>query len=207
MKAADQMKAMVAEYEAHCHVVRTDVPGEEIGADGVVLDIVAKKGAEMIVVEILGRDREFEDDDPAGEREALRRFEVIQKAVEALNRKGRKTEFLIRFFDVSAAQARARTLKKREPIPDDAEIAALTLLAARWTRALRLCGKRYRMSDAHLQTIQSDMYSRTVLTMGPKDYTKVHRSVMALHEGGDVDWDAIRRLGPELERLNAHMCP
>ncbi|OYD80153.1 hypothetical protein CHT98_32700 (plasmid) [Azospirillum brasilense] len=59
------------------------------------------------------------------------------------------------------------------------------------------------LKQADLRTIQSDLYAKQVLLTHPRNYRPTHRSLMAIMEGGDVDWSRVRQLKPELERLVA----
>jgi hypothetical protein len=163
----------------------------------------------------------------AEESEALRRIEIIGAALEGLP--ATEVGFQIRFLDVSVDQAQARSLRKISTTDDalrgELELANATLAdaakredgerrlltAITWCRWLRILGIRFparghmELKMADLRTIQKDLYDAGIVAISPADYFEIHRSVIALTEGGDVEWRDFDRLASDLQRILKHV--
>jgi hypothetical protein len=205
--------------------IRLDIVAELVRPDG-----PDDENPDLLVIEIANRRRPAEDRIPAGRRampryvedeEALKRFEMISEALADVPR----AEFQIRFLDVSADQATARQLKG--PLKSkDAMLKRLTedrsalvrsagrddlsraLVVARlWSSWLRIVGKlhpgseRRELKDADLRTIQKDLFDQQIIDLRPGRYAVIHRSLMAVVEGGDVDLRDLTELQPQVWRL------
>lgn len=159
------------------------------------------------------------------EVEARARFEAISSAVAELDPD--YVGFQIRFLDVSADQAVARGLhgtKVRrsadmleeientiafltEYKPESADHLQTTYLAHLWTRWLRIMANRWpglrskEMLFADVRAIQKDLFDNNVIETTPADYHRINRSVLALAEGGDVEWDQIAKLVDDLKSV------
>lgn len=157
------------------------------------------------------------------EAEARARFEAISSAVAELDPD--YVGFQIRFLDVSADQAVARGLhgtKVRRSAdmleeientlafltdykPESADHLQTTYLAHLWTRWLRIMANRWpglrsrEMRFADVRAVQKDLFDNDVLKTTPADYHRINRSVLALAEGGDVEWDQIAKLVDDLK--------
>ncbi|MFN3625987.1 MAG: hypothetical protein ACK4TP_18280 [Hyphomicrobium sp.] len=245
MTERDQLEALKAEYRAKGFFVETDVPSSKtrLTIEGVrFLDLVAwaSEGMEelpAIVVEIANRSRPRRGRRPslttewADERSRLERFEAISRAIEKLRplEKGDPAPvgLVIRFFDVTADQTRARRVadvnvrsaadiaaeiqRTRAMLAEvdknkNLEIRAL-LYAREWARWLRLLGRRFparrrALPEADLRTIQKELADRLILkTLSPEEYKPMHAAILAVAEGGDVEWAQLNRLGNFLKQL------
>jgi len=65
----------------------------------------------------------------------------------------------------------------------------------------RISTKKENFRYADLRTIQKELYDLRVLRMKPDDYYSVHRSILALSEGGDVSPHKVDKLEKEFARL------
>jgi hypothetical protein len=234
-----QIQAMMAELEAEGYAVRRDVPASEFGGKetSLILDLVASPmmgRGRTLVVEIANRCRRPGADDlfpdaELSEEVALGRFELISKLVRSSKS---SADFQIRFFDVSADQANARTLIGTSVFNPESVLSAyeelasaladmavgeksrILLIAHSWARWLRMTAYRWpaarrEMPDSDLRKIQKDLFDAKIVSTSPADYHRTHRSVLAAIEGGDVEWDRLEALEGDLllvaKRLAEHV--
>ncbi|CBS87184.1 hypothetical protein [Azospirillum lipoferum] len=182
----------------------------------------------LLIVEIANRDRVGwpSPDTELYNKKAGDRFEDLQRIV--LENNDVFSDIEIRFLDGSADRFRARKMKgatarnwnaleaeieialsqieslnKSDPGIQDA---VLGRIWARWLRILsyRFPGwRRKEMKEADLSTIQSDLYAHNIISLTPKDYKIINQNLMAIAEGGDVDWNQIRKLSSEMQKILA----
>jgi len=243
MTERDQIDAMAAEYIARGYDVERDVEPSKLNLDigpGIRLDLVAKLATRevparhvlrrrlhlrTVVVEIANREGRPRDTslDRMDEQYRVTRFDKISKAIRD---KGDPTiQLLIRFLDVSADQARARslkTIKVRDRIELENELASTranletvrdldvtirgTVLVHAWARWLRIMANRFpaargELKHSDLRTVQKDLFDGRITTLRPGRYYSIHNSVMATLEGGDVSWDDIEQLRRPLDQI------
>ena len=249
MTEADQLKAIAAEFQVAGWAVSFDpLPGSfNFPEDMPRLDMVAYRngdpmpeypppGPSIIIVEVANRRRRNRKetgraDHPywaeLDEEEAQYRFERISDSLQALQRDD--IDFQVRFLDVSADQAEARTftdfspwnteqllnemrdartrLANRQRTADDR---ALEVVAT-WARALRILGHRFpgrrhkELQKADLRTIQKDLYDAGVIDTPPSDYVRTHQSILALFEGGSPEWPLLHSLEADLNKILDHI--
>jgi hypothetical protein len=239
----DQLNALEAEYRARGLIVQTDVPSAKtnLKIEGVSsLDLVAwtredMKGLPALIVEIANRSRPHRHSrisrEWTDERSRLHRFEAIARAVgssqPAETGCAAPVEFIIRFFDVTADQTRARAvagvnvrsaaavaseLQRTRTILAEAdklrnpELRGLAYMRE-WSRWLRLLGRRFparrrALPEADLRTIQKELADRLILKeLSAEAYKPIHAATLAVTEGGDVEWSHLNRLRSFLEQL------
>ncbi len=74
-------------------------------------------------------------------------------------------------------------------------------------RWLRILGMRFpakgrkQLVDADIRTIQKDLFDAGIVKLPPADYFFSHQSIVALSEGGDVEWATITRLDDDLRNV------
>lgn len=235
MTEEEQLRAMAAEYEAAGYRVDTNVAGDEAGIKipaTMRLDLVAqrrdvstvKEMPRLIVVEVANRSRRGRSGKVSedAEKESVRRFETISNALAGFEDHAARLE--IRFFDLSAEQARSRTVKSVKPKSNDdlkeelaktraelnkrfsSESLRGLVIARHWTRWLRLMAYRFPGSGgelklADLRVIEKDLYDGGILKLAPSSYRRSHANLVAIFEGGDVDWAAVNGLRAPLGDL------
>lgn len=185
----------------------------------------------MLVIEIANRTRPVfnprtarpgRDRLPLEDEKAIERFKVISSALAESEQIG----FQIRFLDVSADQAAARHLMTTK-VKDKMAMAELlashnrmivssqhrspllrSLLIARlWAQWLRIASHLYpgrehqELKTADLRTLQKELYDQRIIEMPPFAYRRVHRNLLAIAEGGDVEFEALLKLEPDVRRL------
>jgi hypothetical protein len=153
--------------------------------------------------------------------EALKRFEIISAGLADVP----YAELQIRFFDVSADQASARQLKGplkakdvmlKRLLEDQStlvrsagrdDLSRALLITRLWSHWLRIVGnlhpgrERRELKSADLRTIQKDLYDQKVIDLTPGRYASIHRSLLAVFEGGDVEVRDLLELQPQVRRL------
>lgn len=246
MTEREQLAAMVLEYSAHGLSVETDVPVNrtDLGIKGVSrLDLVAwptpeRTGRPALIVEVANRTRHLQQKKPpwraevsTDERARLNRFDHIARALRGASENplapASATNFVIRFFDVTAEQGRARevtavNVRSAEAVSQELKRTKAALEIARdwdlrdlralaiareWSRWLRLLGRRFparrrALPQADLRTIQKELYDRLILPqLPPARYQQMHGALLAVFEGGDVDWGSLLELEVHLKTL------
>ncbi|WP_430387994.1 hypothetical protein [Blastomonas fulva] len=257
MNEETQIDAMMAELKAAGYEPIANVPAHSLDIPSdITLDLVGKWSGKterngrpaLLIVEIANRlrrqafpsrasgiRRRISGRAVALEAEARARFEAISDAVAKLDPED--VEFQIRFLDVSAEQAFARSLhgtKVRRSVdmleeiegtlaflgaykPESADHLQTTFLAHLWTRWLRIMANRWpgsrssQMKFADVRAVQKDLFDNDVIKTAPADYFRINRSILALAEGGDVEWDQIAKLVNDLKdivtRFRDHLKP
>jgi hypothetical protein len=199
---------------------------ERIGRPAlVIVEIANRQRRHAIPSRVSGIRRSINGKAVALEAEARARFEAISSAVAKLDPD--YVGFQIRFLDVSADQAVARGLhgtKVRRSAdmleeientlaflsdykPKSADRKQTTYLAHLWARWLRIMANRWpglrskEMLFADVRAVQKDLFDNDVIKTTPAEYHRINRSVLALAEGGDVEWDQIGKLVDDLKRV------
>lgn len=150
------------------------------------------------------------------------RFKMLSSAIAGLD----DAELQVRFLDVSADQASARKLTttkvgRREEVADQLQKDWAMLGAARrwpmmvqgllvarlWSHWLRILAYQYpgkgrrELQPADLRVLVKELYDQNVLSLQPRQYASIHRQILAITEGGDVDPASLDFLRPHLEEL------
>jgi hypothetical protein len=188
-----------------------------------IVEIANRQRRHAVPSQVRGIRRSISGQAVALEAEARARFEAISSAVAELAPD--YVGFQIRFLDVSADQAVARGLhgtKVRRSAdmleeiantlaflsdykPESADHLRTAFLAHLWTRWLRIMANRWpglkskEMRFADVRAVQKDLFDNGVIRTTPADYHRINRSVLALAEGGDVEWGKIAQLADDLK--------
>lgn len=222
-----QILAMIAELQARHFEVERDVPAEQLGSHwpNLTLDLVATRPTSgrfkhRMIVEIANRRRRLGAAiaTEVAEESAIERFGRIADAIKVMPI---GIEFQVRFLDVSADQAAARTLvgaSAFNPASVQTQLAELDTMLANdaldervralaivheWARWLRMTAYRWPAAEkelpfADLRKIQKDLFDAGVVTTKPSEYFRTHQSILAAIEGGDVEWDRLDALEGDL---------
>ncbi|MCZ8280378.1 MAG: hypothetical protein O9313_18765 [Acetobacteraceae bacterium] len=182
----------------------------------------------LVIIEVANRTRAIHRDGKLVSRrefvtedDALSRFRIISENLAQYQ----TVDFQIRFFDVSADQFAARRMKKdfkvkhhimervqegqwllaRSAGRDD--LSRALVVARLWANWLRIVGNLHpgrehrELRVADLRTIQKDLFDHNVLEMRPYRYGILHRSLLAVTEGGDFEARELLELEPEVRAL------
>jgi hypothetical protein len=182
----------------------------------------------IVIIEVANRTRLVDQDGNwtpsqkfVDEDTAISRFKLISEGLA----EHPTVDFQIRFFDVSADQFAARRMKKdfkvkhhimervqegqwllaRSAGRDD--LSRALVVARLWANWLRIVGNLHpgrehrELRVADLRTIQKDLFDHNVLEMRPYRYGILHRSLLAVTEGGDFEARELLELEPEVRAL------
>lgn len=190
-----------------------------------IIEIANRQRRPVVASQVKGIRQRIDSQAVALEAEARARFKAISTAVAELD--PNYVGFQIRFLDVSADQAVARGLqgtKVRRSAdmleevdntlaflsafkPESADHLQTTYLAHLWTRWLRIMANRWpglrsrEMRFADVRAVQKDLFDNDVIKTSPVVYHRINRSVLALAEGGDVEWDQLAKLVDDLKDI------
>lgn len=205
------------------HTIRLDLVGRLRDASSELAE-----RPHLVIIEVANRTRLFQRDGGAAARrkfveedEAVSRFRSISEGVA----QHPDVDFQIRFFDVSADQFAARQIRKgfrakqniiervregqrllaRSAGRDD--LSRALVVARLWAHWLRIAGnlhpgrahQEFRVAD--LRTIQKDLFDQQVLQMPPSRYNTLHRSLLAISEGGHIEPRDLLALEPDVRAL------